>query len=185
MQQLFLRGAGDGCCSNEPDGNQDSCWEPRNYGPEFFSDSRAGTSLWWSTQTEKYSHHKPVTVPAVANWTNTVAHLKLLGWSRSHVRFWRKKQKSAHVHGAEKAKHWHLLHIWKSPFCYSFLQWWMLDLLYSRPFFLLTPGVSLWLSQVGHPAGVVISFGGGEGHVFGQVILPAILKGQISLEGSA
>lgn len=62
----------------------------------------------------------------MVNWTNMVAHLKLLGWSCSHVGFWRKKQESVHIHGAEKGKCWHLLPIWKFSFCYSFLRWWML-----------------------------------------------------------
>lgn len=55
---------------------------------------------------------------------------------------------------------------------------------WDQPLFLLTPDVSLWLSHVGHPTGVVLSLGGSEGHVLGQVILPVLLKGQISLEAS-
>lgn len=56
---------------------------------------------------------------------------------------------------------------------------------WDQPLFLLTPDESLCDPHVGHTAGVVLSFAGGEGHVLGQVILPALLKGQISLEASA
>lgn len=47
-----------------------------------------------------------------------------------------------------------------------------------------TPGVCIDLPFVGHPARIHIPFIWGEAHMFGQVVVPVLLKGQVSLGGS-
>ena len=42
----------------------------------------------------------------------------------------------------------------------------------------------LRLSHVSHPASKLLSFVWSEGHIFGQVVMPVLFKGQVSLVGS-